>query len=510
MFHFFRGAMIALVLLTVSATAQHADAQRVLLIVLDGCRPDYVTPDVMPNVHALGQRGVVCTNHHAVYPTVTRVNSTSFATGCYPAKHGLMGNAVYFPSVDPDKGFSTGSAENLMRIAEAIDERLVTRPSIGEVMDQHGKKYLAVSSGSSGSAFLLNHMVRGGGLINVDLVLPKSLRATVDDVLGPVPDEAYPNVPRNHWVVDAYLKLALEEIQPDVTYMWLSDPDHTGHAKGIGDPVTVEALSAVDNEIGRIIATLDEKGLSETTNIIVTSDHGFSTQTAEAQLVPFLVQEKLKASLSSTDVIVVDGGIYVDGRDDSRIEAIVNALQQTPWAGALFIKAKEPGSDDGIVPGTLSLEMARFDHERAPDILVDAAWSDAENERGWKGTTALPGTAGHGTSSPFDIHNTLIASGPAFKKGVVNDLPTGNVDMMPTICTLVGVPVPEGVDGRVLIEILRDTEGTPPKVETSVHKSSVTTDGYSTEAHVSHVGESRYLDYTQTTRGAAHETEAGG
>jgi len=190
MFHFFRGATIALVLLTLSAVAQGANEQRVLLIVLDGCRPDYVTPDVMPNVHALGQRGVVCTNHHAVYPTVTRVNSTSFATGCYPAKHGLMGNAVYFPSVDPDKGFSTGSAENLIRIAEAIDERLVTRPSIAEVLEQHGKKYLAVSSGSSGSAYLLNHMVRGGGLINVDLVLPESLQATVDEVLGPVPDEA--------------------------------------------------------------------------------------------------------------------------------------------------------------------------------------------------------------------------------------------------------------------------------------------------------------------------------
>ena len=43
--------------------------QRHLLIVLDGLRPDYVTPEVMPNLHALGERGVVFTNHHAVYPT---------------------------------------------------------------------------------------------------------------------------------------------------------------------------------------------------------------------------------------------------------------------------------------------------------------------------------------------------------------------------------------------------------------------------------------------------------
>ena len=31
---------------------------RHLLIVLDGLRPDYVTPELMPNLHALGARGV--------------------------------------------------------------------------------------------------------------------------------------------------------------------------------------------------------------------------------------------------------------------------------------------------------------------------------------------------------------------------------------------------------------------------------------------------------------------
>ncbi|MCL4692818.1 MAG: alkaline phosphatase family protein, partial [Candidatus Hydrogenedentes bacterium] len=233
-----RGAISSFFLLTLFAGAQDTTGQRVLMIVLDGCRPDYVTPEVMPNLHALGQRGVVCTNNHAVYPTVTRVNSTSFATGCYPAKHGIMGNTVYFPEVDRDKAFSTGNAANLTLIAATIDGELVTRPSIGEVLENHGKKHLAVSSGSSGSAFLLNHTAKGGGLINVDLVLPEMLRAKVDEVVGPVPEEGYPNAARNHWVVDAYLKLGLEEIHPDVTYMWLSDPDHTGHKMGIGDPVT--------------------------------------------------------------------------------------------------------------------------------------------------------------------------------------------------------------------------------------------------------------------------------
>jgi len=45
-------------------TAEGDPARRHLLIVLDGLRPDYVTPELMPNLHALGQRGVVMTRHH--------------------------------------------------------------------------------------------------------------------------------------------------------------------------------------------------------------------------------------------------------------------------------------------------------------------------------------------------------------------------------------------------------------------------------------------------------------
>ena len=52
----------------------------------------------MPNLTALGKRGVVFNRHHSVYPTVTRVNASSMSTGAYPDKHGLLGNTVFFPA----------------------------------------------------------------------------------------------------------------------------------------------------------------------------------------------------------------------------------------------------------------------------------------------------------------------------------------------------------------------------------------------------------------------------
>ena len=63
-----------------------AHRRAVVLIVVDGLRPDAVTADVMPRLHALGRRGMAFAAHHSVFPTVTRVNASSMATGAYPSR----------------------------------------------------------------------------------------------------------------------------------------------------------------------------------------------------------------------------------------------------------------------------------------------------------------------------------------------------------------------------------------------------------------------------------------
>ena len=108
---------------------------RHLLIVVDGLRPDYVTADVMPNLTALGKRGVVFNRHHSVYPTVTRVNASSISTGAYPETHGLLGNSVFFPNVDPAKFLDTADRDHLLAIAKA-EGRLLTAPTLGESLQR--------------------------------------------------------------------------------------------------------------------------------------------------------------------------------------------------------------------------------------------------------------------------------------------------------------------------------------------------------------------------------------
>ncbi len=59
----------------------------------------------------------------------------------------------------------------------------------------------------------------------------------------------------------------------------------------------------------------------------------------------------------------------------------------------------------------------------------------------------------HGSFSPRDVHNVLIAHGPHFKAGSVDSLPSSNVDLAPTVATLLAVPF-KAPAGRVLAEAL--------------------------------------------------------
>ena len=127
------------------------EKSRVLLLVVDGLRPDYVTAELMPRLNALAERGVRGTAHHAVFPTVTRVNGPSIFTGRYPSGHGMMGNSVYLPEVDPDRILDAGNAADLRLIDEATGGRMLTAPSLGELLAEQGLVYFAASSGSTGS-----------------------------------------------------------------------------------------------------------------------------------------------------------------------------------------------------------------------------------------------------------------------------------------------------------------------------------------------------------------------
>jgi predicted AlkP superfamily pyrophosphatase or phosphodiesterase len=414
------------------------------VIILDGLRPDYITPELMPNLHALAQSGIFSTNNHSAIPTVTRVNASTLATGAYPKTHGILGNTIYIPEVNPNGGISTWDYKNLIKVEEALDGHLMTTISMGEILEESGKEILVVSSGSTGSAFLLNHKVKGRGIINVDMILPESRREAVMAKLGNVPEDRSPNEGRNAWAVNAFFMELEENGLPDLTYMWLSDPDHTAHAFGIGAPQSNLALHLIDIQIGRIVAKRKSASLENRLNIIVTADHGFSTASGGG----IDINKVLRDNNLQKDVVDVANGLYVKSDDKEQIIKIIDALQQVPNIGPIVSRYGH---------GTIHPSFLHWDHSRNPDIWVTPNWNDDENEFGYKGTTFTGGTAGHGSLSFYDINIPLIANGPAFAhERKIYNLPTSNADIAPTVCFILGITPPETMDGRVAGRLLKD------------------------------------------------------
>jgi len=99
---------------------------------------------------------------------------------------------------------------------------------------------------------------------------------------------------------------------------------------------------------------------------------------------------------------------------------------------------------------------------RNPDIVVGYTFDEHAMIQGMPGIE-FQGVANHisrgmhGSFSPIDVHNTLIASGPDFRANFVDTLPTGNVDVAPTIARILGIALPQA-QGRPLLEALSGHE----------------------------------------------------
>lgn len=159
-------------------------------------------------------------------------------------------------------------------------------------------------------------------------------------------------------------------------------------------------------------------------------------------------------------VIAANGGsdyFYLPGHDDALVRRLVTFLQQREEYGAIFVDTRY-----GAIPGTFPLAQVRLengmrrDHGQ-PDVVVSYAWDDRAVIQGMPGIefeSFGPGQRGmHGSFGPTDVHNTLIAAGPSFRRATTVTDPSGNVDLAPTVAHVLGLALPQA-DGRILDEAL--------------------------------------------------------
>lgn len=195
-------------------------ASRVLILSIDGLRPDAIALAPMPNLMALMQTSAFTLNAQTVYRSVTLTSHASMLTGLCPSKHGVDWNDYI-----PENGYAKGI--DLFDIAHA--NGLQTAMYVGK------EKLRQITEPSSTDIFVYVN--------DRDLVL-------TDRLIADFPPDF------------------------DLLFIHFRLVDDMGHVYGWMSPEQLSVAFRADEALGLILAELDTRGLRDETLIIVTADHG--------------------------------------------------------------------------------------------------------------------------------------------------------------------------------------------------------------------------------------------
>jgi arylsulfatase A-like enzyme len=466
---FFLSLVLTLAIAHPAARAADRSAGRqVVVVVCDGLRPDFIGEQTTPHLWALAQSGVFFASHHPVYLSATEVNGIAIATGAYPAHSFVIANTDYRPRIDPEHSGAIGATSVVRKGDDVSSGHHLGVATVAEFLHAHG---LATAiAGSKQVALLHDRAPRSDGpgvspVLYQGETLPAALASALTRALGDFPPTAQPEdkSARDAWTTQALLGTLWKDGVPPYTLLWLAEPDSTQHATGPGSAQSLAAIRSCDDNLGRVLAELDRRGLRATTDVLVVSDHGFSTigrkvdVAAELAAAGFDAKRSVPGGLKPGGVMTIsDGGttlLYVGDHDAGLCRRLAAYLQQQDWTGVIFSRSP--------IEGTFPLAAAHLDAPDAPDLVVSLRWSHDKSATGPPGlivSDQKPSSekiGNHASLGFYDMHTTLVASGPDFRTGVRDPLPSANTDLAPTILWLLGFK-DEAMrrDGRVLGEAL--------------------------------------------------------
>jgi predicted AlkP superfamily pyrophosphatase or phosphodiesterase len=270
------------------------DTNKVLIIGIDGCRPDALLAAKTPNIDKCWCNGAF--SFHAETDTKTKSGPcwTSMLTGVWSTKHGILNNSYSVPSKHPH-----------------FFQRLkILKP---------GHKTASIVQWEP------IHTILPSDYVNV-----KQSEKT---------DSA---------VVEVVAKILSSSNNPDAVFVQLDDVDHAGHAHGYGPHVSkyLDSIESSDKLVGKIIDALTSRDSYEQENwlIIISTDHGgirkgHGGATAQESTVFFIAHGRsvqngeLPKKVAVVDVAVTAMahlGITIDPKwnMDGKIQGTINTQQK--------------------------------------------------------------------------------------------------------------------------------------------------------------------------------------
>lgn len=418
--------------------------RRAIILILDGLRRDMISATLTPTLVAQADRAETFAQHRSVFPSATRVVSSTVATGCYPARHELAGNSLALIESGRLVAHDAGHPDFLQH-KRRVTGRSLAMPTLAERLKPHGGTVI-YSNVSPGAAYA--HDPDGHGTVYHRAGSFGPGRAPV---AGWNADHITLDAAGDRALAERFVDEAvLGSGKPALGVLWLGEPDASSHALPLGSPDHLAAIQAADATAGRVLhAVAEARRGGDDVLLIVGSDHGHQTVRGVIDINAELVQAGLKSGPESGDVLSVSNGtsalVYVHPDHGHRTAAIGAFLTAQPWAGAVL------GAERFAEIGQAARHGLAF--------AVDMAASNEANAYGIPGQSfvAKPeagkpdrmGCGQHGGLAAYEQSPFLMVSGTGFKPGARRGEPSSAIDLAPTVLTHLGVAF-EGLDGRAL------------------------------------------------------------
>lgn len=254
-----------------SAPEPRPPARAVVLVSIDGLRPDYVLEADryhlrIPTLRRILREGTHATGVKGVVPTVTYPSHTTLVTGVAPARHGIYDNATFDPLNQNAGGWYWYASD-------------IRVPTLWDAAADAGLRTASV-----------NWPVTVGARITWDI--PEYWRANSDDdrkllralatpgllvglerELGPYPAGADGSVGADA-IRGRFASRLLESRGPRLSLVHLAALDHEEHASGPFSAASMATLEAIDSIVNTLVAAAGRAGAGQPVVAIV-SDHGF-------------------------------------------------------------------------------------------------------------------------------------------------------------------------------------------------------------------------------------------
>jgi arylsulfatase A-like enzyme len=369
--------------LTSCAGAEAEVLPSVVMISLDGTRPADVAAGRLPSLTRMSRRGASAEKLLSSFPSNTFPNHVTLVTGVVPERHGIVDNSF----VDPERG----------RFQKQDIPSWIAVEPIWSLLSRAG--ILSASYYWVGSE---GDWPGGAGPRYWKPFSSRTLESQkVEQIL-------------------AWLDLPERE-RPRLITSWFHGADHVSHHHGPDSDEVVRALEVQDRALQLLLQGIAERGLWQSTTLLVVSDHGMMLPERRVNLAA-----ELEAAGIEARVVGIGGfvSLRVEEEDIAKAVAKARGLGLSAWRRA-------------DAPAELRVANPRFG-----PVVVTAPRGTAIVYSGLK----LAGFHGHAPEIP-EMAGILVAQGRGVAPGT--RLPEiHNIHVAPTVLRLLDVVVPSWMEGR--------------------------------------------------------------